>query len=145
MFHLYTDKSLIPSNMVLIKDIEAFFPRIALNEGFACNIISDIDSGTYNRDNKTFIDRFGITMHLKDLSTTSKLLLALYEGNLSIVFDITEIGSNGWLHLTNCNGYAYTRNYWLDLCNDGTNVEYNGKVMLAGEANYEMSIIEDML
>ena len=116
MIKLYTKKSLVPSNLKVIDDVEKSLPVVNIaGTPFQRRVINEIEKGEYY-DSSMFKDRFGGLLYYKNISTGSKALMLAESYGSNYCVDITEIGRNCYpLLLTLDNIYVLSDNMCLDI------------------------------
>ena len=94
MLNIFIGDKDIPNKELIIKDIEAFTPIIMLTDcAFVKSVIEDIEEGKYF-DTRLFTDRTGGNLFGCNMSTTSKLLVSIYN-HPELIFLCDELGENG--------------------------------------------------
>ena len=101
MLNIFIGDTAISNKENIIKDIEAFTPTIKLTDcSFVRKIIEEIEQGTYF-DTRLFTDRTLGNLYGQHMSTTSKLLISIYNYP-ELIFLCDEMGENGldyWFQL----------------------------------------------
>jgi hypothetical protein len=85
----------MPKDKKFINDVDTFFLLCRLRDtDFTKKVLSEVERARYC-DEQTFYDRFDRGLFVKNLSTTSKILLSV-EYYPDMIFNADELGYNGY-------------------------------------------------
>ena len=103
---IYYDEE-IKKDPDFLLDVDSWFSSVKISDrSFAEKVVKQIDNGVY-RDALGYEDRFGYSLRLDNLSTSSKALMLLNENKYKII-NLEECGVNiGELLLDIKDGFVY--------------------------------------
>ena len=137
---IYTNVEIIPKDLEVINDNDAYFSKTLLdNSEFCRNVLDGIDKAEYN-SGTTFIStvekQFG-AQYKENLSTGTKTLLNIYK-HPDMCFNVVECGNNCWPYLLKLHkGIVLwkeprpmlTEHFECDILMDGERFSYTEKLV----------------